>query len=143
MNFIVENCPEVKWYTSLLDVESWLGIDLREYDWHFSDIEGAWDELNDPSWVLGENLHKKLKECDYQFSWAVVSAFPKGTKPFTTEKPFADGNADLWNGHAKKQLKSSLFEIVCFDSSATLFIGLSHTLGENLRCNMKAVKELR
>ncbi|MGR6872466.1 hypothetical protein ACU6U9_09190 [Pseudomonas sp. HK3] len=52
-----------------------------------ADIEGAWPELNDPSWVRGEDLALKLKAFDYQFVWAVISAFPKGTEPFTTGQP--------------------------------------------------------
>ncbi|MGF1740905.1 hypothetical protein L4C34_07480 [Vibrio profundum] len=135
MNYILTKCSKVDFYTSLVDISKWLEIDLRGFDWHISDIEGAWDELDDPSWFLGQDLHRKLQECDYQFSWAVVSAFPKGTKPFTTEEPFADGNVNLWNGNAKKQLKNSLFEIVCFDSSATLFIGLPQYLAYRLMAN--------
>lgn len=142
MNYIQENAPEVVFYTSMNDVARWLEIDLKSYDWHISDIEGAWPELDDPSWVRGETLSEKLKAFDCQFVWSVISAFPKGTEPFTTDKPFADGNPEFWVGKPEKQLQYSLFEIVCWDSSATLFIGLPYALGKKLVANAPNIKDL-
>ncbi|MDN3612585.1 hypothetical protein ACODM8_18775 [Vibrio ostreicida] len=142
MNYIQENTSKVRFYTSMNDVARWLEIDLEDYDWHISDIEGAWPELDDPSWVRGEALSSKLQEYDYQFVWSVISAFPKNTEPFTTDEPFADGNQGFWQGEPEKQLKNSLFEIVCWDSSATLFIGLSDVLGNKLVANAPGVKDL-
>ncbi|WP_444930922.1 hypothetical protein ACJJIF_03820 [Microbulbifer sp. SSSA002] len=142
MNYIQENTSEVGFYTNMKDVAHWLGINLKDYDWHISDIEGAWPELDDPSWVEGEKLVEKLEEFDYQFVWSVISAFPKGTESFTTDKPFADGNPDFWQGEPEKQLKDSLFEIVCWDSSATLFIGLPDVLGKKLVTNAPGIKDL-
>ena len=142
MNYIQENTSKVDFYTSLKDVARWLEIELKDYDWHISDIEGAWPELDDPSWVLGEVLAAKLEEFDYQFVWSVVSAFPKGADPFTTEIPYADGNPKFWEGVPEKQLKNSLFEIVCWDSSATLFIGLSNELSNKLLSNAPGIKDL-
>lgn len=142
MNYIQEKTSEVRFHTSMNDVARWLEINLEDYDWHISDIEGGWPELDDPSWVYGENMTSKLKEFDYQFVWSVISAFPKGTKPFTTDKPFADGNSDFWEGEPEKQLKQSLFEIVCWDSSATLYIGLSDEFGKRLVANAPGIKDL-
>lgn len=51
MNYIQENTSEVDFYTSMNDVARWPEIDLKDYDWHISDIDGAWPELDDPSWV--------------------------------------------------------------------------------------------
>lgn len=142
MNYIQEKAKGVDFYTSLKDVEGWLEIKLSDYDWHFSDIDGGWAELDDPSWVVGEDLEAKLNEFDYQFVWSVCSAFPKGTKPILTETPFADGNPEFWSGSPKKQLKDSLFEIVCWDSSATLFIGLPKDLAKKLLTNAPGIKDL-
>lgn len=142
MNYIQVDTDEVDFFTSLKDVSQWLEIELEDFDWHISDIEGAWPELDDPSWILGKELSNKLDEYDHQFVWSVVSAFPKGYKPFTTESPFADGNQSFWKGSPKKQLEESLFEIVCWDSSATLFIGLSESMSENLLRNAPGIKNL-
>ena len=142
MNYIQRNTSEVDFYTSMSDVARWLDINLKDYDWHISDIEGAWLDLDDPSWLEGEELASKLEEFDYQFVWAVISVFPKGSKPFVSDKPFADGNHEFWNGNPEKQLQDSLFEIVCWDSSATLFIGLPEHLAIKLQANAPGIKDL-
>lgn len=142
MNYIQANTSIVDFYTSLSDVARWLEIDLVDYDYHISDIEGAWPELNDPSWITGKELSSKLDEFDYQFVWAVISVFSKGEKPFTTSSPYVEDNPNLWKGSPDKQIENSLFEIVCFDSSATLFIGLSKELSEKLLANAPGIKNL-
>ena len=142
MNYIQSNTNKVDFYTSLLDVERWLEINLEDYDWNISDIDGAWPELDDPSWVTGIELKSKLEEFDYQFVWAVLSAFPKGHYKQLSDKPYADGNPHFWKGMPEKQMDSSLFEIVCWDSSATLFIGLPTEMGEKLVSNAPGIKDL-
>jgi len=47
MNFIQGNCKEILFHTSLTDVARWLDINLTDYDWNISNIDGAWPELND------------------------------------------------------------------------------------------------
>ncbi|AZZ93382.1 hypothetical protein EUZ85_22720 [Hahella sp. KA22] len=76
MNYIQKGVPAVNFYTSMKDVAGWLEIELRDYDWHISDIDGGWCGIVDPSWVLGEEFAAKIEEFDYQFVWAVISAFP-------------------------------------------------------------------
>ncbi len=142
MNYIQEKSRSVPWFTSLTDVFNWLEIKAEDYDWHFSDVDGGWDELDDPSWVKGEDLAKNLADFNYQFVWSVVSAYPKGTAPFASEKPYADGNPEFWSGVPNKQLSDSLFEIVCWDSSATLYIELPVGLSEKLLKNAPDIKDL-
>jgi len=142
MNFIQEKAKGIRFYTSMKDVEQWLQINLENYDWHISDIDGGWEGINDPCWVKGKMLEEKLSEYDYQFIWAVFSAFPKDTKPFLSDSPHADGNEELWKRESEKQLKTALFEIVCWDSSATLFIGLPEMLSQNLQKNASGIKDL-
>lgn len=84
-----------------------------------------------------------MDEVEYQFDWAVISAFRKGTSPFLDVRPYADGNTDFWNGKAHKQLKNALFEIVCWDSSATLFIDLPKNLSEKLLKNAPGIRKLK
>ncbi len=142
MNFIQEKAKGIRFYTGMKDVEQWLQIKLKDFDWHISDIDGGWKEIKDPCWVKGEVLEEKLSEYDYQFVWAVFSAFPKNTMPFLSEIPYADGNEELWKVTPEKQLKMALFEIVCWGSSATLFIGLSELLSQNLQKNASGIKDL-
>lgn len=134
MNLIQYRSSNVKFFTSMLDVENWMEISLDDFDWHMSPTEGGWKNLNNSIWITGLELKNKLEKYDHQFIWSVFSAYPKGTKPFTSDIPYADDNPDFWKGSPSKQLSDSLFEIVCWDSSATLFIGLSE---EQAKCVIK------
>lgn len=98
--------------------------------------------MEDPRWVTGRELKLKINEFDYQFVWAVISAFPLGTQPRLSKKPYADGNPDFWKGIPEKQLKDSLFEIICWDSSATLWIGLPEELGLKVLKNAPGIAYL-
>ncbi len=142
MNLIQEGNDQVKFYSSMLDVEAWLGIDLSDFDWHISDIDGGWSGLSDPAWVTGRELKTKLAEHDYQFIWAVFSAFPSGAPTILSDKPYADGNPDFWNGIPSKQLENAVFEIVCWDSSATLFIGLSDEFAQSVLAKAPGITDL-
>ena len=142
MNFIQENTNKVNFYTSLRDVSKWLEISLEDFDFHLTDVDGGWDYNQDPKWITGLALNSIIKEFDYQFVWAVISFYPKGTTPKLSEEPYADGNPDFWIGNPKKQLEDSLFEIVCWDSSATLFIGLPNDLSEKLLKNAPGIEDL-
>ncbi|GAB5556834.1 MAG: hypothetical protein SchgKO_10470 [Schleiferiaceae bacterium] len=142
MNLIQENTEEVEFHTSLKQVAHWMEINLENYDWHFADVEGGWPGLNGPVWVTGEELRLKIKKDDYPFIWAVISAFPKGSDPIVSDEPFADGNSEFWKGNPRKQMAGSLFEIVCWDSSATLWIELPKDLGENVLQNAPGISTL-
>ncbi len=142
MNLIQENAKEVEFFTSLRDIEKWMEINMEDYDWHFADVDGGWAPLESPRWVTGKELRSKITEFDYQFVWAVISAYPSGTEVKLSEIPYADGNPEFWIGSPKKQLDDSLFEIVCWDSSATLFIDLPDQLGQNILKNAPGIKNL-
>ncbi|MFK7784319.1 MAG: hypothetical protein AB8B56_04335 [Crocinitomicaceae bacterium] len=142
MNLIQENTKEVEFFTSLRDVERWLEINLEDYDWHLSDTNVSFIQMTDPIWLTGNELKSKIMEYDYQFVWAVISAFPNGTEPTLSDTPYADGNPDFWHGIPKKQLADSLFEIVCWDSSATLFIDLPEVLGNRTLKNAPGISDL-
>lgn len=71
-----------------------------------------------------------------------MSAFPSGTEPRLSEAPYAGGNSDFWKGIPKKQWTDSLFEIVCWDSSATLWIGLPDKLGMKVLKNAPGIMDL-
>ena len=144
MNLIQENTEEVKWYTNLLDVAKWLEIEIDDFSWHMSDLEfyPHWEELSDPCWITGKELRKYVEDHNPQFIWAVLSAFPKDFKPFLSDKPHADMNPTFWTGIPQKQLDNSLFEIVCWDNSCTLFIELPDHLSKNLIKNAPGIQDL-
>ena len=109
----------------------------EEYNWYISDIElncSPPEELkHDQQFVNGELLKKIIAENDMQFIWAVFSAFPKGEMPIIEEIPYANGNKFFWVGSPSPQIKNASFEIVCFDSSLFLLIGIPESIGHKFK----------
>lgn len=110
------------------DVFAAAGIVVQDYDWYLSDIETNFtpDGLTSrDQWVRGEELASIIEAHEIQFMWGVFSAVPKGLRPIIATAPYVDGNPDYW--HGKKlapQLDGALFEIACWNSSATILIKL-------------------
>jgi len=105
-----------------------LGITASEFDWYVSDIETNYYGTNfssDDQWINGDDLQEFLERNEVQFICAVFSAVPKGSRPIVDNTPYVDGNPDYWSGkEVEPQLRGALFEIACWDSSATLLVGL-------------------
>lgn len=128
MNVILEKSAQVAWYTDMAATLSAMGVEPRAYDWHLSDIE-----TNVPvpmlsegcTWLTGDEL-AGLLEKPIQFIWAVFSALRPGMRFEVDSAPTADQNASFWHRpDTSPQLPGACFEIVCWDSSATLLIGAS------------------
>jgi len=58
------------------------------------------------------------------------------------ELPYADGNLDLWVGSPRPQLSIAAFEIVCWDSTYTLLIGVNSETAESFRAAFPNVLDL-
>ena len=142
MNIIAEHIINTNFYSSLRDIETWLEIRFEHYDWHLTDVDGAWTYIVSPCWLSGDEVRTKIVEFVWQFRWAVFSAYPKGFTPFLSTKPYADCNKSFWTDSPSKQLDDSIFEIVCWDSSATIFIGLSDSLANKILKNAVGSKLL-
>lgn len=100
----------------------------QDYDWYVSDIE---TNRTPPGfspvdqWFSGEDLASFLREHEVQFIWAVFSALPKGFRTAPSSVPYADGNPSYWSAREPApQFDGALFEIACWDSSATILINL-------------------
>lgn len=128
MNIILENSEQVAWYTDVAATLRAMIVDPRDYDWYVSDIEtNVAVPLFDRGgcWVTGDVLADLLSE-PIQFVWGVFSAFPPGARIEVISAPTADRNRNLWHApEASSQLPGACFEVVCWDSSATLLIGIS------------------
>jgi hypothetical protein len=128
MNLILENTQQVRFFTNMKDVFESSGIVAQEYDWYLSDIETNFTPDGFSSadqWMRGEELATLVQEHEIQFIWAVFSAVPKGFRSTVSVAPYVEGNPDYWNGKdAAPQLEGALFEIACWDSSATILINL-------------------
>ncbi|MCE3606214.1 hypothetical protein LXA47_21770 [Massilia sp. P8910] len=128
MNLILERTEQVLFFTNMREVLAAASIVAQDYDWYISDIETNFTPSGfsaEDQWMCGEALACLLREPDVQFIWAVFSAVPKGFRSSVTAAPYVDGNPDYWNGtHLIPQLNGALFEIACWDSSATILVNL-------------------
>ncbi|WP_444946655.1 hypothetical protein ACJJIP_08505 [Microbulbifer sp. VTAC004] len=133
MNLILEGTDQVKFFTNIKEVFSALNISCHDYDWFVSDIETN-DLVISEGWHSGFELEKTITSNDVQFIWAVFSAFPIGTRFAVAEPPYVDGNPNYWNAsEPKPQLEKAIFEIACWDSSATILIGINPAMAENFK----------
>jgi len=128
VNLILEETDQVAWFTNMREVFDALKIEPRDYDWYVSDIE---TNCTPPGfspadqWISGGELASILREHEIQFIWGVFSAVPKGFRSTPSSIPYADGNPNYWTGpEPVPQLEGALFEIACWDSSATILINL-------------------
>lgn len=130
MNLVLEPPAPVAYFTDMRETLSDAGIDPTSFDWYVSDLETNFPvpELgNGDVWIQGETLAKVLETPALQFIWAVFSAFPAGEGGKNVDSPpIADGDGRYWRPpEALPQLQGAHIEVVCWDSSATILIGLS------------------
>lgn len=128
MNLILERTEQVPYFTDIRLMLDALGVCAADYDWYISDIETNYygtDFHSEDQWICGQQLSDFLQNNDVQFIWAVFSAVPTGHRSAVEEVPYVEGNPNYWKGtEPMPQLAGALFEIACWDSSATIFIGL-------------------
>ncbi len=118
-------------------VFSALGISAADYDWFISDIETNYygtKFTSEDQWMEGHTLQNFIDQNEVEFIWAVFSAVPEGYRRTVPSAPYIDGNPHFWNGkEMAPQLDGALFEIACWDSSATILVGLPPTLEKNFK----------
>jgi hypothetical protein len=128
VNLILENTQQVAWYTDMASTLLAMGVDPRAYDWYLSDIETnvSVPQLDDgDTWLKGDELAVLLAK-PIQCIWGVFSAFPPGLRAPVDIAPAANRNLGFWQPpDARPQLPGACFELVCWDSSATLLVGVS------------------
>lgn len=131
MNLILEKTEQVKFFTNMKEVFCALKIKCADYDWYISDIETNGYSIAE-GWYSGNELNEIISSNDIQFIWSVFSAFPVGTRFNVSESPYVEDNPRYWNGsNPEPQLEGAMFEIACWDSSATILIGVSSELANN------------
>lgn len=147
MNLILENSLNVPYYTDMRSVMESLGHPSRNYDWLITDIDGGfWDDdapqFDDPTIIDGQKLEEILSSYRGQFIWAVFSAFPRGAAIDLSVLPKADGNPRFWQNKPTPEHPNALFEIVCWDSSATLLIGISDDMARQFMSHFPEARDL-
>lgn len=145
MNLILESPAEVPYFTNVACTLKAAEIEVRDFDWFVSDVETNLDvpALSRSGWLTGEQLAHVLATERLQFIWGVLSAVPEGWRCDVEVEPFARGNASYWSSNAvSPQLHSALFEVVCWDSSATILSGLSDVQADAFRKTFPDAKPL-
>jgi len=126
MNLLLEHSKFVEYYTYLGPIFE-AAPELAEFTYLISDLETAGETdgrlARGPIVITGRDLRAIVTERKVQFIWAVLSAFDH-EPAIPPELPYADGNTGFWTDAPRPQMRDAKFEIVCWDSSATLFIGL-------------------
>ena len=128
MNLTLENTDQVQSFTNMREIFSAAEILVSDFDWYISDVETNLtpDEFSpEDRWISGEELSAVIQARDIQFIHAVFSALPKGFRPVCITGPSVSDNRNYWSGaDIAPQLEGALFEIACWDSSATILINL-------------------
>lgn len=106
-------------------------------DWLISDLEVNYctdSRLhNDPVLIDGESLKEIVQKDKIQFIWAVLSGYLEKPKRIPKDLPYADGNPNFWKGTPKPQAAGAEIEIVCWDSTCTLFINVNENVAAKLK----------
>ncbi len=136
-NLIIEKSPSIKWYSDLFPFFALIEPTIREHRWLWTEVDVN-AALPIPDNDIGRYLIDGDALFDFavdrpQFRWSVLSALPPEYEVDPTaipreSVPYADGNPDFWHGSPRPQFSEALFEIVCWDSSATLLIGTDNHL---------------
>lgn len=143
MNLILEKSERIKFYTNIEEILTALGEKCSNYDWYISDIELNEGSLKE-GWHSGSELEAFLEENKVQFIWGVLSAVPLGYRRHITNVPFVYNNPYYWNcSEIKPQLSGAKFEIACWDSSATILVGLNEKQLNCFKNNYPETVELK
>ena len=144
MNLILHKSKFVDYYTYLNPIFDAVP-EFASFTYLVSDLEchGSKDERlsGSPVVMSGLALREIVQKEKVQFVWAVFSAFDHEPS-IPSDLPYADGNSEFWQGSPTPQLKDALFEIVCWDSGATLFIGIDPNIAAKLKARYPDIRDL-
>ncbi|MBQ8028022.1 MAG: hypothetical protein IJ262_01295 [Clostridia bacterium] len=132
-----------KYYTNLKKVFHAINNKQLEYNWLITDSDC---NINDPKinemlskkycWINGEDLTDLVTREEFQWNWAVLSAFDKSVDLYEVLKydlPYADGYRGFWEKPLTMQHPFSKIEIVPWDSSLILIFSEDKEVIDNFR----------
>ena len=132
-----------KYYTNLKDVFDAINNKQLEHNWLITDCDCNTNnpritqfENNTYGWITGEELTDIVTNEEFQWIWAVLSAFDKSVTLNEVLKynlPYADGYRGFWEKPLTMQHPLSKIEIVPWDSSLTLIFSENNEVVENFR----------
>jgi len=145
VNLILENSKYTEYYTYLDQVFSSVP-ELLSLNWLITDLEYNFCTdsrlQTDPVIIDGKSLYEIIKKEKVQFIWAVFSGFKNKIENCSENLPFANGNPEFWKGSPTLQAEGAEIEIVCWDSTLTLFIGSNNNVTKKLKVLYPDIKNL-
>jgi hypothetical protein len=138
LNLILENSKFVEYYTYLHLVFQNVP-EFIDYFWLITDLEcnihtgTVLDNNQVPTIIDGKSLNRIIQGEEIQFVWGVLSGFDRQIEKIPEKLPYADGNSTFWEGKPKTQITGADVEIVCWDSSCTIFININEEIEKKLR----------
>lgn len=132
-----------KYYTNIKDVFDAINNKQLEYNWLITDCDCNTNnprmiqiENNKYGWITGEELTDIVANEEFQWIWAVLSAFDKSVtlnEVLKYDLPYADGYRGFWKKPLTMQHPLSKIEIVTWDSSLTLIFSENKEVVDNFR----------
>ena len=143
MNLIVEKSNHVDYYTYLDTVFHKIS-EFRDLYWLISDLEcnsSKDSKLCEGALINGQSLSEIVNNNKIQFIWAVLSGYKEKPSNMPKEMPYAS-NKNYWVGQPSPQDVRAEVEIVCWDSTYTLFINVSQIVASQLKELYPDIKDL-
>ncbi len=147
---ILRNTDKMKYFTDMRVIFDALDGKQKNYNWLVSDIElnlypdASW--YDEPFiWISGSELTDFVYKNQLQYRWAVFSGFKENIRIDAnnlTNLPFAEGNSGFWRDEPKIQHPLAELEIVCWDSSLTLFLSKDPGLARKFGSYFKEAQDL-
>lgn len=140
MDLVIEGLP----LPGIPEILGGMNVKATDFTWHVADVEASvWPKHFDDCWVSGADLIAAWVPGETCFTWGVLDAFPRADAVEVTKLPHADGNNSFWTGlPLLPQLEGAVFEIVFWDSSAVLLIGLNDEQAASLMAGFPHAKRL-
>lgn len=96
-------------------------------------------------WLSGEDLDKIIAKEDFQWVWAYMSGFPKGTtldEVLEYDLPFADHQKKGWYPEKHIQHPLAVIEIVPWDSTKVIILAKDSKVIDSFRAHFPTASEL-
>ena len=132
-----------KYYTYLKKLFDSIDNRQKEYNWLITDCtcypkNPQTDAMlrNDYCWFSGEDLTELVEQEDFQWIWAVLSAFDKSvemSEVLKYELPFAENYEGFWIKPISMQHPLAKIEIVPWDSSMTMIFSDDKSIIDSFR----------
>jgi hypothetical protein len=143
--------PEMRYHTDLRKVFEAINDRQNEYNWLLSDLEcNHYPDTRIPYpppnylWLNGKDISDIVYTHDIQFIWGVLSGFKldKALRLDPTVIPYAE-NPALWTTDPQIQHPEASVEIVCWDSTSTLFLSNDDELSRLFRKYFSRSQDLK